>query len=368
MNEPLGRAYYGAVQSSVRVSVVIPVFDQLVFTRICLASLEVVRFSETEIVVVDNGSTDGTSDFLASWEVARAGRRVISVATNQGFARACNMGAEQARGELLVFLNNDTHILPSWLPPLANALERGEARIAGSRLLYPNGRIQHAGVAFDERGPHHIFAGLRGDLPCVSRPRRWQAVTGASLAIRARDFTDLNGFDEAYVNSFEDVDLCLRACKRGWTILYLPDSTAYHFEGMTEGRLGAGDTRNYDLFHSRWQGRYELDLRPALDAEVADGLDLADRIPPKVELRAAYQEAVRLLDEVEGDLAQSRQETAKAQAERANAERELARYRHAVGPRVLRGVERLRRIARALGLGLIVRWLRMRRRSVPADA
>src|SRR5262249_14798624 len=148
---------------------------------------------------------------------------------------------------------------------------------------------------------------------------------------------------------------CLRACERGWTILYLPDSTAYHFEGMTEGRLGADDTRNYDLFVSRWQGRYKLDLRPALDAAVADGLDLDDRIPPKVELRAAYQEAVRRLDELEGHLARSRQEAARVQAEHANADRELARYRHAVGPRVLGGVELLRRIARALGLGLIVR-------------
>src|SRR5437879_3980597 len=140
--------YLCAVQGQSRASVIITVYNQVAFTRICLASLALLTDPGTEVLVVDNGSTDGTSEFLRDWERESSGHRVIRPGRNLGFARGCNRGAADAQGEYLVFLNNDTFVLPGWLSGLIAPLVDAQARISGSRLLYPNGRIQHAGLAF----------------------------------------------------------------------------------------------------------------------------------------------------------------------------------------------------------------------------
>ena len=149
------------------------------------------------------------------------------------------------------FLNNDTFALPGWLPSLLEPLATSDARITGSRLLYPNGRIQHAGLAFDERGPHHIFAGLVADHPCVVEARDWQAVTGASLAISRRDFDSIRGFDEGYLNSFEDVDLCLRLRARDFRIIYTPQALLVHHESVS--RQGYYDMIDRMLLLDLWE-------------------------------------------------------------------------------------------------------------------
>ena len=131
------------------VSIIIPVYNKLDYTTRCIESL-VMNSGETtpyEIILVDNSSTDGTPGYLQSLQ---GDVTVISNKTNLGFARACNQGARLARGRLLLFLNNDTVPHPGWLDALVQGIEEDEADIVGARLLYPNGRIQHAGVAFDE--------------------------------------------------------------------------------------------------------------------------------------------------------------------------------------------------------------------------
>jgi O-antigen biosynthesis protein len=281
---------------------VIPAYDQLAYTRICLASLELDGDGRSEVVVVDNGSTDGTREFLAAWAAGGPRRKVVAPGENLGFAGGCNLGAAAATGRFLVFLNNDTFVLPGWLDCLLQPFSDRSVKVAGPLLLYPNGRVQHAGLAFDERGPHHLFAGLRADHPAVTRPRDCQAVTGAALAIRAADFQRLGGFDESFRNSFEDVDLCLRVRQEGGRIVYVPGSVAYHFESVSEGRLGPRDRSNYDRFIERWRGRYELDLRPAMQAE-----DMTDRVPPKVELLHALRESERHVKRLEDELEEYRE-------------------------------------------------------------
>ncbi len=280
-----------------------PVYNQVFHTRICLAALQQAGYTDVEIVVVDNGSTDATPEFLAQWAAGGPGRKVLAPGFNMGFARGCNYGAAGAQGHHLVFLNNDTFVLPDWLPELLRPLEEARAEVTGSLLLYPNERVQHAGIAFDEAGPHHIFAGLPASVPPVEEEREWQAVTGASLAIQRLRFLELNGFDEEFVNSFEDVDLCLRIKESGGRILYVPTSIAYHFEGMTEGRQGPQDKRNYARFIERWRGRFAPDLRPALAAAAASGVDLEDRVPPKTELLQAKQEMEARMLRAEAELA-----------------------------------------------------------------
>ncbi len=259
-------------------SIVIPAFNQLFFTRICLSALEREQGS-AEVIIVDNGSTDGTPELLASWAAGGTNRRVVRHPENLGFARACNAGAGVSTSPVLIFLNNDTFVLDRWQSGLLRPLVDPSVSITGSRLLYPDGRIQHAGLAFDATGPHHAFLGLPGDAASVLDERDSQAVTGASMAIRRNAFEQVGGFDEGFLNSFEDVDLCLKVREMGGRIVYAPDSVAYHFEGATEARHAPVDVRNHEKFLERWRGRFDLDL-PGLEARArAAGWDLAAAVP-----------------------------------------------------------------------------------------
>src|SRR5262249_39071833 len=138
--------------------------------------------------------------------------RVISNAENAGFARACNQGAAIAQAPYLVFLNNDTIPLRGWLEALVDEVERRpEVAIVGSKLLYADGTLQHAGVSFPRvvYGPYHVYRGLPGTLPAACRRRELRAVTAACMLVRHTVFATRGGFDEGYRNGFEDVDLCL---------------------------------------------------------------------------------------------------------------------------------------------------------------
>jgi GT2 family glycosyltransferase len=266
-----------------RASILIPVFNQVFYTRVCLTSLAVEQ-DGAEVIVVDNGSTDATPQLLREWESEAGSRRVLRFEENRGFGPACNAGAELAGREVLVFLNNDTFVLEGWLARLLEPFSDPSITVTGSRLLYPSGHVQHAGVAFNELGPWHVFVGQPGDAPLVLERREYQVVTGASLAIRAREFRRLGGFDTSYQNSFEDVDLCLRVRESGGRVLYVPESVAYHFEAMTEGRTGPTDKRSYELFMSRWKGRFECDVEGIQRAAEAAGYDLSQRVPSRREV------------------------------------------------------------------------------------
>ncbi len=270
-------------EATIPASIVIPAFNEVFLTRLCLLSLERADLRGAEVIVVDNGSSDATPQLLGEWEHAGPRRIAVRSEENLGFARGCNLGASRATGDVIVFLNNDTFVMPDWLPALLAPFAEPSVWVTGSRLLYPNGRIQHAGVTFGEDGPGHVFAGLPGDSPLVLQQREYQAVTGAALAIRRRVFEQLGGFDTAYVNSYEDGDLCLRVREAGGRILYVPTSIAYHWESMSRGRLTANDERNKQLFLGRWRGKFEADYdRTMREAEKA-GYDLGDRLPTRRE-------------------------------------------------------------------------------------
>jgi GT2 family glycosyltransferase len=279
-----------------RASIVIPVYNQVFYTRVCLSALED-QATDSEVIVVDNASSDSTSHVLAGWVGKGSGRHVIRNDENLGFACACNAGAAKATTEFLVFLNNDTFVLPGWLDNLLEPFADPTITVTGSRLLYPNGHIQHAGVAFDEDGPRHIFVGLPGDMPAALERRDYQAVTGASLAIRASEFHRLSGFDTAFHNTYEDVDLCLRVRHSGGRVVYVPSSVAYHFESMTEGRVGTFEGRNHELLMQRWSGRFDRDGLRLEHEAVERGIDLnADRVPSRRDAIQSEAELTRLTE------------------------------------------------------------------------
>jgi GT2 family glycosyltransferase len=239
-----------------RCAVIIPTYNGAALTGACLDSLLTSPPASCQwtIVVVDDGSTDGTAA-----ELARFGSdiRLVTQAKNGGFARACNAGAAAAgECDYLVFLNNDTIPTAGWLDALiADALEHPEAAAVGARLLFPDGRVQHAGVVIgQDRWPHHLYAGFGGEHPAVMRSREVSAATAACLLVDRRDFDELGGFDTAYHNGYEDIDLCLRLGQRGRRIRYCSSSVVYHLESITRWPAGVPqDTAvSARIYAERW--------------------------------------------------------------------------------------------------------------------
>jgi GT2 family glycosyltransferase len=232
------------------VSVIVPVHGRAGLTQRCLDMVLGELPPDAELVVVDDASPDGTPELLAGYGNAI---RSLRLEENVGFARACNEGAALADGELLVFLNNDVEPMPGWLAALRrHAEERPEATVVGAKLLYPNGTVQHAGVVFGQDGyPHHLYAGFPTDHPAVSRSRPLQAVTGACLLVRHAAFEAVGGFDPGYLNSLEDVDLCLRLGEAGGEVHYCHRAVLVHLESASRGRSDRFE-RSVALYRERW--------------------------------------------------------------------------------------------------------------------
>ena len=154
------------------------------------------------------------------------------------FSAACNRGAAAARGELLLFLNNDIEVVdPSWLDELVRWAELPEIGIVGAKLLYPDRTIQHAGVVFGIGLVGHIFArAAEGTSTAFGSPetyRNYLAVTGACQMMRREVFQQLGGFDERFRLSFSDVVLCMEAWKAGYRVVYTPYARLVHHESYS---------------------------------------------------------------------------------------------------------------------------------------
>jgi GT2 family glycosyltransferase len=230
-------------------SVVIPVHNRAALTARCLDALfEKPDEAVGEIVVVDDASTDSTPADLAQREDVR----VVRHDRNTGFATSCNDGVGAADFDWVVLLNNDTVPQRDWLDGLVRyASGRERLGAVGSKLLFPNGTVQHAGVVFSrELTPQHIYLGFPGDHPAVDKSREFQAVTGACLLIRRDLFEQTGGFDTGFVNGYEDLDLCLRLRKNGYEVHYCRESVLYHLESATRGF--DSNSRNHELFLERW--------------------------------------------------------------------------------------------------------------------
>jgi GT2 family glycosyltransferase len=248
------------------VSIVIPVHNRLDLTKQCLDAIRAATPEPAyEVVVVDNASTDGTAEFLRTEEAAGRVRAAINE-TNEGFGGACNRGVEMGRGELVVLLNNDTIPRPGWLTPLVETLTSDTSvGIAGSRLLYPDGTIQHAGIVWDAAGRlTHVHRGAAGDDPVVMQRRDFAAVTGACLIVRRDTFFELGAFDPAFHMYVEDVDLCIRAWDAGLRVVYRPDSVVVHLENASVSDVQWRDEQviaGWKRLEERWSGRWPDEVR-----------------------------------------------------------------------------------------------------------
>lgn len=243
-----------------KVSIIMPLFNGWELTRKAVASVLAQTPDDPawELILVDNGSTDATGEGCAALRAGFPGKVLAHRnPVNLGFAKASNQGALLARGEVLVFLNNDTEVRGGWLVPLLHELEHHpETGIAGGKLLYPDGRIQHAGVAVGrDLIPFHVHRGLAADHPLVEERRVYSMVTAACAAVRRNEFMRLGLFDEAFVNGHEDIDLCLRYREQGLAAVYRPDCVVTHHESVSAGRM---DARPKNLARTRNKWRHLL--------------------------------------------------------------------------------------------------------------
>lgn len=217
-----------------KVSIVIPTRDRLRLLERCISLLESkTSYEDFEIIIVDNGSKDrATLDYLE-----RSKHHVIRDDEPFNFSRINNLAARQACGEYLLFLNDDTEVVSSeWLTAMVEHAQRPEVGAVGAKLLYMNGRIQHAGVLLGVcgvAGHSHRNCNGRGGFGYVNFPniiRNYSAVTGACLMVRRDLFNAVGGFDEKLAVHFNDVDLCLRLVERGYAVIYTPYAILYHRE------------------------------------------------------------------------------------------------------------------------------------------
>ena len=243
----------------VTASVIIPVFNKAEFTFQCLRSLvRELDFADAEVIVIDNASTDETPELLAHFGGLV---RVIGNGENRGFVDACNQGAGLARGRYLVFLNNDTVVMPGWLEALVETAERdGRVGAVGSLFLYPDGRVQEAGAVVWSNGEaFHYGWGKSPEDRRFQFAREVDYCSGASLLIRRELFERLGGFDRRYAPAYyEDTDLCMGVRSLGRTVVYQPASRLYHFEGATAGTDTHTGYRRFQLinrekFYDKWR-------------------------------------------------------------------------------------------------------------------
>jgi GT2 family glycosyltransferase/glycosyltransferase involved in cell wall biosynthesis len=259
--------------ASADVSIIIPVFNKIDFTRQCLDRIWR-NTSETvghEVIVVDNGSSDGTREFFETTAFPRVCRYHRNDA-NLGFARGSNIGAGLSGAKYLLFLNNDTLVQPKWLEDMVALAESDPAvGIVGIKQLLPyTNTVYHTGIVFTDGGqPRHLYSHADARLPQVNQQREYQAVNGACLLIRRELFEACGRFDEGYSNGHEDIDLCLTVRQRGLKVVCCTSSFIYHYCAVSEGRLAAND-QNVIRFASKWGERVRID---AADYDVADMAD-----------------------------------------------------------------------------------------------
>lgn len=235
------RVRYSLPLAAPLVSIIVPTRNAHSLVRQCIESIHAkTTYRNFEILLVNNGSDEAESLSYFRQLQSRGDVRLLDDPGAFNFSRINNDAARAARGEVLVFLNNDIEVItPDWLSELVSHALRPGVGAVGARLWYPNDTIQHAGLILVAGLAGHAHLGRpRGDHGYFSRASLTQAyiaVTGACLCIQKKTFDACGGFDEALAVAFNDVDLCLRLYDQGYRNIFTPFAELYHHESATRG-------------------------------------------------------------------------------------------------------------------------------------
>ncbi|MDT4968999.1 MAG: hypothetical protein QOJ64_3736 [Acidobacteriota bacterium] len=255
-----------------KVSIVIPVFNETELTLGCLKSVQKNTVGLAyEVIVVDD---DSSADTARSLQQVR-GLRVVTNKTNLGFLLSCNKAAVAARGEYLLFLNNDTEVTADWLAALLRVFgRRMDAGLVGAKLVYPNGRLQEAGsITWKDASAANFGHGNDAENPSYNYLREVDYCSGACVLIPKSLFERLGGFDPLFTPAYyEDVDLAFKAREVGLKTYYQPAAVVIHHRGLSYGPYAESGGKTLQSIN---QARFQAKWTDVLSRHLPNETDVA---------------------------------------------------------------------------------------------
>ncbi len=245
--EEYGPLYFNEEPKPV-VSIVIPVYNQFSYTYHCLQSILKNSGEEIsyEVIIANDCSTDDTTRLSEIVDNVR----IVTNQENLRFLKNCNHAAQYAKGEYILFLNNDTQVQKNWLKPLVELMERDSAiGLTGSKLVYANGMLQEAGgIIWKDASAWNYGNRSDPDNPEFNYVKDVDYISGASILIRTSLWKEIGGFDEYFAPAYcEDSDLAFEVRKRGYRVVYQPASVVVHFEGISNGTDVSSGIKQYQV-------------------------------------------------------------------------------------------------------------------------
>lgn len=251
------------------ISILIPNYEHLEDLKTCVDSIfEKTSYPRFEIVIVENNST--SAELFSYYEALQREHENVRVVTWSGvfnYPAINNFGARHCAGDYLVLLNNDTQVkTPDWLQEMLMFAQRPDVGAAGAKLYYPDGTIQHAGVALGLGGVaghlfHHVDGANLGYMGRLIYAQDLSAVTAACMMIRRDVWDEVGGLDEGFAVAFNDTDLCMRIRKAGYLIVWTPYAELLHYESKSRGLDDTDDNaRRFASEVARFQQRWGDEL------------------------------------------------------------------------------------------------------------
>lgn len=252
-----------AAPEAPQVSIIIPAYNQVEYTYHCLESiLENTQNVTYEVIVADDQSTDDTVKLPEKVK----GIRISRTPQNMGFLKNCNLAAGQARGQYILFLNNDTRVQPGWLDSLVKLIESDPSiGMVGSKFVYPDGRLQEAGGILWSNGTGWNYGRLDDpEKAAYNYVKDVDYISGASIMLPLKLWKQLGGFDERFAPAYcEDADLAFAVRDAGYRVVYQPKSVVVHYEGVSNGTDTGSGIKKYQVENSvklreKWAEEFAL--------------------------------------------------------------------------------------------------------------